>query len=144
MQFVVKPSGKEYRFDQESDIIDVIYTNSGLRITVMAATTMFTNVYLDIHFSFVAGFRLLDERDLLGYWESRAFNSNHHVYEILSGGWTNGEALQAGLFTNAIESREWFIKTTNKCMNILSSEEPQIREIKNPSISYIKDEGNAS
>ena len=44
MQFKVKPYGKEYRFDQESDITEVFYTYSGLRIVVVAATSMFSNI----------------------------------------------------------------------------------------------------
>lgn len=137
MRFEVTPYGKQYRFDQESDITDLFYTTSGLRITVIAATSMFTNIYLDIHFSSTAGFRLLDEGNLIAYWESGAFRSNYHVYEVLSGGWTNGEPLPDGILSNRefINYREWFIATTNKCMTVLSGDEPLIREITNPSIS---------
>ncbi len=137
MKFEVKPVGKPYRFDQESDITDVVYTPSGLRVTVIAATSMFTNIYLDIHFASVAGFRLLDEGDLLGYWESPAFNSNHHVYEILTGGWATGESVANGVLSRNefINYREWFIVTTNQCMNVLSGDDPLIREITNASIS---------
>ncbi|HXG85400.1 MAG TPA: hypothetical protein VNI84_15370 [Pyrinomonadaceae bacterium] len=137
MQFEVKPFGKKYRFDQESNITDVVYTISGLRITVIAATSMFTDIYIDIHFSSVSGFRLLDEGNLTAYWESEAFNSNHHIYEVLSGGWSNGEALPDGILSSRefIGFREWFIATTNECITVLSGEEPQIREITNPSIS---------
>lgn len=137
MQFEVRPYGKEYRFDQVSDITDVIYTSSGLRITVIAATSMFTNVYLDIHFSSVSGFRLLDEGNLIAYWESGAFNSNHHVYEVLSGGWSNGEPLPDGILSvrELVDYREWLIATTNQCITILSADEPLIREITNSSVS---------
>jgi hypothetical protein len=133
MNFEVKPFGKQYRFDQQSDISDVVYTSSGLRITVIAATSMFTNVYLDIHFDDVAGFRLLDEGDLLGYWESRAFDqSKHHIYEILSGGWATGEVVDDGVLSrneSVNPYREWFVNTSNLCMNILSEQEPLIREV---------------
>lgn len=137
MQFEVKPYGKQYRFDQQSDITDLIYTGSGLRITVIAATSMFTNVYLDVHFSNTAGFRLLDEGNLIAYWESGAFGSNHHVYEVLSGGWSNGEPLPEGILSGRelINYREWFIATTNKCITVLSGGEPLIREITNSSVS---------
>ncbi|HEX8248734.1 MAG TPA: hypothetical protein VF599_11210 [Pyrinomonadaceae bacterium] len=137
MQFEASPYGKEYRFDQQSDITDVIYASSGLRITVIAATSMFTNVYLDIHFSSVSGFRLLDEGNLIAYWESGAFESNHHVYEVLSGGWSNGEPLPDGILSvrELIDYREWLIATTNQCITVLSADEPLIREITNPSVS---------
>lgn len=137
MKFEVRPIGKQYRFDQVSDITDVLYTRGGLRITVIAATSMFTNIYLDIHFDWIDGFRALDEGDLVRYWESNAFRSGHHIYEILAGGWSNGETISDGLFTihPAGESREWFIVTTNLCMNVLSGHEPFLREFTNPSIS---------
>lgn len=94
MQFEVEPRGKQYRFDQESDITEIFYTSSGLRIVVVAATSMFSNILLEIYFSNVRGFRFLDEADLIAYWETNAFDSNHHVYKILSGGWSNGEELE--------------------------------------------------
>ena len=131
MQFKVKPYGKEYRFDQESDITEVFYTYSGLRIVVVAATSMFSNILLEIYFSNTRGFRFLDEGDLIAYWETKAFNTNHHVYEILSGGWSNGEKLQEDILDVSIgfEVNEWFIATTNCCMNVLSGTEPRIAEI---------------
>ncbi len=138
MKFEVRPFGKSYRFDQESDIVDLVYTSSGLRITVIAATSMFTNVYLDIHFADISGFRLLDEGDLLGYWESKSFNDDHHIYEILHGGWATGESVDEGVLSRNeyINYREWFVATTNQCVNVLSSDEPNLREITNSSISF--------
>lgn len=135
--FEVRPYGDRYRFDQESDITDVIYTSSGLRITVIAATSMFTNIYLELHFSSVSGFRMLDEGDLLGYWESKAFQTDHHLYEIISGGWATGEIISDGILSRNFDPnyREWFVATTNRCMNVLSDDEPMIREIGNGSIS---------
>ena len=137
MKLDVLPFGNQYRFDQESDIIDVIYSRSGLRVTVLAATSMFTNIYLELHFGSVAGFRLLDEGDLLGYWESRAFKNNNHIYEIRSGGWATGEQIEDGTLSRTPyrKYREWFVCTTNQCMNVLSDDEPMIREIGNPSVS---------
>jgi hypothetical protein len=133
----VTPVGKQYRFDQESDIIDVVYSSTGLRVTVIAATSMFTNIYVEVHFPSVSGFRLLDEGDLLVYWDSRAFNSNHHVYEVIAGGWATGETVSEGVLSRNehVNYREWFINTKNQCMNVLADEEPLIREITNRSIS---------
>lgn len=139
MKFEVKPFGKEYRFnnDSVSDIIEVGFSKTGLRILVTAATSMFTNIYLEIHFANANAFRFLEGEDLTGYWESGAYESNHHIYEILSGGWSNGEVLEDGLLSTSsnIGIREWFITTTGGCMAVLSSEEPHIREFTNSSIS---------
>jgi hypothetical protein len=138
MKFEIEPFGKEYRFDQESDIIELNYGITGLRLTVIAATTLFTNIYLDIHFSNVSGFRFLDEEDLIAYWENDGFKSNHHIYKILSGGWSNGEPLPDGIMSvhSSFESAiEWFIATTNGCINIISGTEPSVKKFSNNTIS---------
>lgn len=137
MQFKIKPYGNEYNFDRQSDIIELIFSVTGLRVTVITGSSKFTNVYLDIHFKNINGFRLLDEGDLIAYWESGLFNVNHHIYEILSGGWSNGESLESGMLSvsSSIGTKEWFIATTNRCLTVLSSSEPQINEFINSSIS---------
>lgn len=137
MLFESKPYGKEYRFDQESNVIELTYNQAGLRIVIVAATSMFTNVFLEIHFNNINGFRMLGEENLIAYWETEKFKSNHHIYEILSGGWTSGEPLADGILSTSefISYREWFIATTNDCVTVLSSEEPHIREFTNASIS---------
>ncbi len=131
MRFEVEPRGKQYRFDQESDVTEIMYTYSGLRIVVVAATSMFSNVLLEVYFSNVRGFRFLDEGDLLAYWIDKAFDSNHHVYKILSGGWSNGEVIETGILdvSKGFEVEEWFVVTTNGCLSILSGIEPRIEEI---------------
>lgn len=136
MDIKIEPFGNEYRLDQTSDIIEVNYGITGLRLTVIAATTKFTDIYLDVHFEYASGFRFLDEGDLIAYWESEAFSSNHHIYKVLSGGWANGEPLPNGILSarSTFEMPEWFIKTTNGCMNVLG-DEPKVREFTNASIS---------
>jgi hypothetical protein len=73
---------------------------------------------------------------LIAYWESDVFKTNHHIYKIISGGWANGEPLPSGILsvTSAVEITEWFVATTNGCMNILGSE-PTFIEFSNTSIS---------
>jgi hypothetical protein len=138
MTIKAEPFGKEYRLDQQSDIVEVTFSYTiGLRLTVIAATTMFTNIYLDLHFPSVIGFRYLDESDFPNFGESKDIHSNHHVYKILSGGWATLEPLPPELSSVTVEFEpfEWFIKTTNGCMNVLSSGEPVMREFTNGSIS---------
>jgi hypothetical protein len=131
MEFEVKPYGNEYRFDQESDIIEVLHTESGLRIIVVTAIDS-KAIFLEVFFDYVRGYRFLDEGDLIAYWESKKFDISHHTYEILSGGWSNGEVVEDNIMSvsKAMNFREWFIVTTNSCINVLSSyEEPKLREI---------------
>ena len=136
MKFEVEPYGNKYRFDQESDIVEISYGITGLRLTVVASTTAFTSIYLDVHFDNIFGFRFLDEGDLIAYWESDSFKSNHHIYQIMSGGWLTGESLPDGILsvTSSIEPQEWLIATTNGCITVLGNE-PIIRELSNARIS---------
>jgi hypothetical protein len=86
---------------------------------------------LKVHFEWVRGFRYLDEGDLIYYWETRAFTIPQHVFQVTSGGWSNGELVQPGVLSvsTAIEIGEWFIATTNGCINVLSSAVPTVEYI---------------
>lgn len=131
MNLEVKSFGEEYFFEEESSLEEIFYTYSGLRIVIETKKGQFVPVLLEVFFRYVNGFRCLDEGDLLAYWESGKFRSAHHIYEVLSGGWSNGEPLPGGLLSvsSAVAPREWFIKTTNKCLTVLSGGEPLLREL---------------
>ena len=131
MKLEVKGFGKQYSFKQESDIIEVFHTESGLRVVVIASIDDFNQTYLEFLFRYSRGYRFLDEGDFIAYWESKMFDSNQHLYEILSGGWSNGEILESGIMSvsSSLGFREWFIVTTNGCMTVLSNDEPFIREL---------------
>jgi hypothetical protein len=60
------------------------------------------------------------------------FRTPHHVYEITNGGWLSGEAFEPGILEIAkdFEMREWFICTTNGCMNVLAALPPALADIK--------------
>ena len=75
----------------------------------------------------------MDEGDLAYYWATDAFRDNKHVFRIFSGGWSNGETLENGILTisSVTEIPEWFIATTNGCLNVLSYNEPEIQYLPN-------------
>ena len=133
MNLEVKTFGNEYFFDdeEESNIEELFYSYSGLRIIVKTKKGKFVPVLLEIFFRYVNSFRCLDEGDLIAYWESDKFQSQHHIYRIFSGGWSNGELLQSGILSvaSSIEPQEWFIETSNLCLTVLSGSEPQLREL---------------
>ena len=133
MNIEVQPLGNQYRFDgKESDIIEVFDSRSGLRIVVSTWIDEVNQRLLEVSFRRVRGYRYLDEGDLLGYWQSEKLQTRHHVYEITSGGWSNGEALEPGILdvSRVFEIREWFISTTNGCMNVLSRDPPELKDLK--------------
>jgi len=131
MDLQVKSFGAEYFFEEENNIEEIFYSYSGLRIVIETKKSKFVPVLLEVFFRYVNGFRCLDEGDLIAYWESGKFQSLHHVYEIYSGGWSNGEVIESGILSvsSSVQPREWFIATTNKCITVLSSSEPMLREL---------------
>ena len=132
MNIEVQTLGDEYRFDaKEGDIVEVFDSISGLRIIVSTWRDSVNEALLEVSFRRPHAYRYLDEGDLIAYWESGKFRSPHHVYEITRGGWLSGEALESGVLeiAKAVEPREWFICTTNGCMNVLAGQQPQLTDL---------------
>ena len=133
MNITAQPLGNEYRFDgKESDIVEVFDTLSGLRILISSWTDSINEVLLQVYFRRVQAYRYLDEGDLIAYWESEKFRTPHHVYEITQGGWISGETVESGILDIAknFELREWFVRTTNDCMNVVSPFPPELVDLK--------------
>ncbi|MGM9484957.1 hypothetical protein ACS5PN_27455 [Roseateles sp. NT4] len=135
MQISAKPVGRPYTGQAESDIVEASLGRSGLRVLVETYPhDTDARPGTEFLFEVARGFRYLDEGDLLAYWQSKAFASGHRLFEIEAGGWLDQERQQTGMLstTDAVGSfREWFICTSNGCMNVLSVNEPLIREFNN-------------
>lgn len=112
----------------ESDIFEVRDSKDGLLILIDTVDENDNRVDLKVRFDYSNGYRFLDEGDLLRYWDAGVFVTPHHVFEILSGGWTNGELLDEGMLSISVatEVREWFIETQYGCITVLSNAEPII------------------
>jgi hypothetical protein len=133
MDIEVKPLGKEYRFDgKESAIVELFDTASGLRIIVSTWVDSINETFLQVYFRHACAYRYLDEGDLSAWWKTERFQTPYHVYEITKGGWLNGEALEPGILdvSKGLGFREWFICTTNECMNVLANSEPELKDLK--------------
>ena len=133
MNLEVQPLGNEYYLEKkESDIVEVFHTLSGLRIIVSTWMDSINEVLLEVYFRSVQAYRYLDEGDLLAYWQSEKVRTPHHVYEITNGGWLTGERLEPGILdiAKSFEMREWFVATTNGCMNVISVVPPSLQDLK--------------
>ena len=133
MNIEARPLGHEYRFDgKESDIVEVFDSVSGLRIIVATWIDEVNEILLEVYFRRVQGYRHLDEGDLIAYWKEETFRTPHHVYEITNGGWLSGEAFQEGILeiARSFIYREWFICTTNGCMNVIAADAPELKDFK--------------
>jgi hypothetical protein len=86
---------------------------------------------LEVYFRRVQAYRFLDEGDLIAYWQTEKFQSPHHVYEIKQGGWLAGETIEPGILdvAKSFETREWFISTSNGCMNVLAARSPVLKDL---------------
>ena len=131
---IANPVGSEYGLTTEkssSDISELDFSNSGLRIVVITSPRgSLQHLWLEYYFPRVRGFRLLEEIDLMRYWETNQFSSDHHLFEITFGGWLDQESQLPGMIEHSIGARrEWFIRTTNGSANVISGEQPLIREL---------------
>ena len=102
--------------------------NIECNIEKLVVTVEFDGSKLDIYVDDPAGFRVLDEGDLLEFWPSCSSN-NGWLYEIKSGGWLDQESKRSGfLLSNNEGIKEYFITGINFCINVLALEPPRIEE----------------
>jgi hypothetical protein len=127
-----KPIGSEYGLTTEksySDISEVHY-NVGLRVVVLTAPRgSLQTLWLEHYWPQPRGFRLLDEMDMRGF-DCKAFGSDHHLYEIIKGGWFDQERQFPGMLSVEYEDKEWLVKTRNKWISVIDNEAPMVRELR--------------
>jgi hypothetical protein len=129
--YVVAPFGPPIPNLKNSDLCDLTLGFSGLRVAVsLGENEHRDDRFIEIVFTAPRGFRYLDEGDLLPYWKSKAFDTSQHlIFEIKSGGWV-AEEERSGMLnvTSAVgTNREWFIASSNACLNVISTIEPLVR-----------------
>lgn len=112
----------------ESDIESIADSANGMFVVIDSKNENGDAIKLKVSFELSLAYRYLDEADLSYYWDTGLFSSRYHVYEILKGGWSNGEPRQSGvlIFTHACKNREFFLATTNGCLNVVSDNPPKI------------------
>lgn len=122
--------GARYAQRTESDVVELSYGSGQLRVVVATRSVDGRELEVTFEFDGPRGCRVLDEGDLLRYWEANVFPAGYHLFEITSGGWRHQETRIAGMLSvsDAIGSREWFIATTNTCVNVLSAAAPRVSE----------------
>lgn len=130
-KYIVESVGPPIPHLKSSDLCDLSLGFSGLRVAVcLGKDEHGDDRFVEIVFTAPRGFRYLDEGDLLPYWHSNAFDTSHHlVFEIKRGGWAEQEE-QSGMLnvTAAVGTcREWFVASSNACLNVISPVEPKVR-----------------
>ncbi|MBW3499914.1 hypothetical protein [Janthinobacterium sp. NKUCC08_JDC] len=122
MPITAKPFGCQEQFDWGADIHSVAY-DGGLSIRVLRNRN--TDDGVEVTFTHVDGFRLLDEVPLAEYWIGEGFPSGYPVLEVFDGGWAKEEDERLG-YTQSL--REWLIVTAGACVSVFSKHEPEIHD----------------
>ena len=116
----------------ETDVLEVIYTPSNLKVVVEVSNTESYQIFFNEQ---IWAFRYMEEGDLTHYWESELFNDMYIVYEINSGGWLSKEGSNLNLMgiANSPDGwlKEWFIPTKNFSVTVLSNSLPKITRLTN-------------
>lgn len=109
------------------EVIHVSYDLWKLEITLI-----FPDQPIPVYVSFSSiGFRILDEGDLLDYWDDESRVSGW-IWRINSGGWFDQESERGGFLQGQLAKvgyerpHEYLILGINDCVSVFSRGEPQI------------------
>jgi hypothetical protein len=86
-------------------------------------------VYLT--FTNVEGFRVLDEGNLMEFWNNET-RANGWLWKVEKGGWHDQEKERDGYFTgkaHLVDYDEYMIVGMNDCLNVITSTEPIIFQV---------------
>jgi hypothetical protein len=115
----------EYFPDELPEIINIDYDLWTLRITLS-----FVNVnkpVLYVSFKNVVGFRLLDESNLLEFWNPDV-RVPGWIWRVENGGWFDLEKLREGFIEGSHENdnrQEYLITGVNECLSIIACSLPE-------------------
>ena len=84
-------------------------------------------------FEVVAGFRMLDERDLTDVWSDEEYDPKASVYRVVSGGWLSLEKTRRTFLSDFMgDVTEYLITSNNECVSVLAETEPRFSKGGNP------------
>lgn len=120
MPIKARPFGCQEQFDWGADIHSVFYDG---RLSIRVLRNRNKDAGIEVTFSQVDGFRLLDEVPLAEYWTAEDYPSGYPVLEVFEDGWAKEEDSRLG-YTQ--QQREWIIVTAGACVSVFSKHEPEI------------------
>lgn len=122
---VTLPIGGFEGFSGIPEVTGVSYDLSLLKITLMFGDVGHS---VCVSFDSVRGFRVLDEGDLLEFWdpESRAEGWLWHVKE---GGWLDLEKLRDGFISGVNGGyKEFLVLRQNECVSVITNGDPTVEK----------------
>ncbi|UIR54787.1 hypothetical protein LZQ00_10915 [Sphingobacterium sp. SRCM116780] len=110
-------------------IIEINYDLESLIVTVSFYDP--DDEIIEVKFTSIVGFRVLDEGNLLEFWNSS--RPAGWIWEIKENGWYDQEKKREGFLLGYMDDfnpKEYLILGQNDCISILCYKEPKIGELK--------------
>lgn len=111
------------------EVIRISYDLTKLLIQV--SFYQFNDEIINLEFNKVVGFRVLDEGNLLEFWNER--RPQGWVWEITENGWFDLERTREGFtlgYLDDMKPREFLVLGINDCVSVLTYNSPIISEVK--------------
>ena len=110
-------------FQSQNEITEIEYKFGRLEIT---SQSLDTTQIVRLSFLEIAGFRVLDEGDLLEFWPTCS-SPNGWVFQIIEGGWFDQERQRTGFIRGDIkEIKEYLITGVDDCVSVFAWSPPNI------------------
>lgn len=110
-------------FQSRHEVTEIEYRSGRLEIT---SRSLDVTQIVRLNFLEVAGFRVLDEGDLLDFWPACS-SSNGQIFEIVEGGWFDQERLRTGFIRGDIkEIKEYLVTGIDDCVSVFAWSPPEI------------------
>jgi hypothetical protein len=108
------------------ELARIIYDAGSLSIGASFDATPVATVRFDC----VAGFRVLDEGDLLEFWPKCSFPNGEWLWEIHEGGWFDFESTWPGFIGMKYEgASEFLVLGENVYVSVISHDRPVVTDI---------------
>jgi hypothetical protein len=126
MQTSLEPVGPKYRWLRGSAVTEVTSTLSGLRVVLAGPADI--DRYVEFHFANPRAFQVMDEGDMLAYWQASG-QLDHALYRVAAGGWCERMADHYLNVTASLTNvHEWLIVSSDLCVSVIAAEPPHMRE----------------
>lgn len=105
------------------EITNIHYDLLDLRITLQFPHQ---NCPAHVLFQEVVGFRVLDERDLMEFWDPN-IRAEGWLWQVNTGGWLALESTRSGFRSNDQNPTEFMLLGLNECVSVMSCSTPTIQ-----------------
>lgn len=105
---------------------EIVLINYDLNTLTLEVEPEFDGEPIIVAFELVEGIRVLDEGNLLEFWDSFNLNSGW-IFRIVSGGWFSQELNRPGFLSlRESEVMEYIVIGENECVSVLTYSEPKV------------------